>query len=57
MMVIKHFNLPFSPPPIKGNRKKRIGEWCGRGEWTYLEKFFGATPIYIVWKSAVHFIG
>jgi hypothetical protein len=26
MMIIKHFNLPFSPPPTKGSGKERIGE-------------------------------
>jgi hypothetical protein len=29
----------------------------GGGKWTYLEKFFGATPICVVWKSAVQFTG
>jgi hypothetical protein len=47
MMVPKHFNLPYSLPPTRGNGKERI--W---GKWTCLEKFFGATPICVVWKSA-----
>jgi hypothetical protein len=24
-------------------------------EWTCLERFFGATPIFVVWKLAVQF--
>jgi hypothetical protein len=52
IMVLKHFNLPSSPPPTKGSRKERI--W---GKWTCLERFFGATPICVVWKLAVQFTG
>jgi hypothetical protein len=49
MMVLKYFNLPFSPPPTRGSGKERI--W---GKWTCLERLFGATPVCVVWKSAVH---
>jgi hypothetical protein len=52
MMVLKHFSIPASPPPTRDNGKKRI-----LGTWTYLERFFGATPICAVWKLAVQFIG
>jgi hypothetical protein len=52
MMVLKHLNLPCSPPLTRGSQKERI--W---GEWTYLERFFGVTPVCVVWKSAVQFIG
>jgi hypothetical protein len=48
MMVLKHFNLPCNPPPTTGSGKERI-----QGTWTCLERFFGATPISVVWKSAV----
>ena len=24
MMVLKHFNLPFSPPPTRGSGKERV---------------------------------
>jgi hypothetical protein len=54
MMVLKHFNLPFSPPPTRGSGKERIQ---GMGEWNCLERFFGATPICVVWKSIVQFTG
>jgi hypothetical protein len=47
MMVLKHFNIPCSPPPTRGSGKERI-----QGKWTCLERFFGATPICVVWKSA-----
>ena len=50
--VLKCFNLPSSPPPTRGSGKERI--W---GKWTCLERFFGATPICVVWKSAVQFTG
>ena len=39
-------------PPTRGSGKERI--W---GKWTCLERFFGATPICVVWKSAVQFTG
>jgi hypothetical protein len=32
MMVFKHFNLPFSPPPTRGSGKERI-----QGNWICLE--------------------
>jgi hypothetical protein len=50
MMVLKCFNLPCNPPPTRGRVKERI--WV---TWTCLERFFGATPICVVWKSAVQF--
>jgi hypothetical protein len=28
IMVLKFFNLPFSPPPIRGSGKERSGEKC-----------------------------
>jgi hypothetical protein len=49
-MVLKCFNLPWSPPPSRGSGKGRL--W---GKWTYLERFFGATHICVVYKSAVQF--
>jgi hypothetical protein len=49
---LKCFNLPSSPPHTRGSGKGRI--W---GKWTGLERFFGATPICVVWKSAVQFTG
>jgi hypothetical protein len=52
MMVFKHFNLPWSPPTTKGSGKERI-----QGKWTCLERFFGATPFCVVWKTAVQFTG
>jgi hypothetical protein len=53
MMVLKHLNLPFSPPPTRVSGKERI--W---GKWACLEMvffffFFGATPVYVV-SSSVH---
>jgi hypothetical protein len=61
MMVLKHFNLPFNPPPTRGSEKRkdrggggRVGE-VGWGKKTCLKRFFGATPICVVWKSAVQF--
>jgi hypothetical protein len=53
MMVLKYFNIPFSPPEVV--EKKGYG-WGG-GKWTCLETFFGTTPICIVWKSTVQFTG
>jgi hypothetical protein len=52
MMVLKCFNLPCNPPPTKGSGKERI-----QGKWTGLERFFGTTPVYVIWKSAVQFTG
>jgi hypothetical protein len=52
MMVLKCFNLPFSPPPSGVSGKERI-----RGKWTCLERFFGVTPICVVWKLVVQFTG
>jgi len=51
-VVPKHFNLPCSPAPTRGNGKERI--WR---KWTCLERFFGATAVRVVWKSGVHFTG
>ena len=51
-MVLKRFNLPSSPPLTRGSGKERI--W---GKWICLERFFGATPVWVVWKSAVQFMG
>jgi hypothetical protein len=48
MMIHKQFNLPPSLPPTRGSGKDRI-----QGKWTCLERFFGATPICVVWESAV----
>jgi hypothetical protein len=50
MMIIKCFNLSCNPPPTRGSGKERI-----QGKWTSVERFFGATPICVVWKPAVHF--
>jgi hypothetical protein len=52
MMVHKHFNVPCNPPPTRSNGKERIWE-----KLTCLERFFGATPTCVVWKSAVQFEG
>jgi hypothetical protein len=52
MMVLKLLKLPSSPPLARSSGKERI---CG--EWTYLEMFFGATPVCVVWKSAIQFTG
>ena len=52
MVVLKLFSLPFNPPPTRGSGKERI-----QGKWTCLERFFGATPVCVVWKSAVQFTG
>jgi hypothetical protein len=52
MIVLKCFNLPFTPPLTRGSGKERI-----RGKWTCLERFFGATPVCVVWKLAFQFIG
>jgi hypothetical protein len=66
MMIFKHFNLSFSPLPTRGSGKERI--WVGWG-WGFagrreggkericLERFSGATPVCVVWKSAVQFTG
>ena len=50
MMVLKRCNLPCSSVPTRGSGKERI--W---GKWTCLERFFGAMPVCVVWKSAVQF--
>jgi hypothetical protein len=36
MIVLKHFNLPCSPPPTRGSGQERI--WVCVGKWTCLEK-------------------
>jgi len=45
MGVLKHFNLPFSPPPTRGSGRERIRE-----KRTYLK-------MVVAWKSAVQFTG
>jgi hypothetical protein len=52
MMVLQCFNLPFSPPPTRGSGKERIWK-----QWVYLERFFGTTPVCVVWKPEVQFTG
>jgi hypothetical protein len=52
MMVLKCFNLPCNPPPTRGSGKERI-----RGKRACLERFFGSTPVCVVWKLAVYFTG
>jgi hypothetical protein len=47
-MVLKCFNLTFSPLPTRGNAKERI--W---GKWICLGRLFGKTPVCVVWKSTV----
>ena len=32
-------------------------EGWGSRKWACLERFFGATPIFVVWESAVRFTG
>jgi hypothetical protein len=49
MVVLKCFNLPCSPPPT--TEKKDMGEV------DLFRKFFGETPICVVWKSEVLFTG
>jgi hypothetical protein len=51
-MFLKGFNLPFSLLPTRDSGKERI-----RQKWTCFERFFGAAPICVVWKSAVQFTG
>jgi hypothetical protein len=48
MLALKHFNLPCNLPPTRGSGKERI-----LGKWTCLERFFGATPVFVFWKSEV----
>ena len=50
MMVLKCFKLSFSLLPTRGSGKERI-----QGKWTCLERFFGAAPVCVVWKSAIQF--
>ena len=50
-MVLKCFNIPYSPPPTRQWERKDMGKW------TYLERFFEATPVCVVWKSVVQFSG
>jgi hypothetical protein len=52
MMILKHFNLSSSPPPTRASGKERI--W---GKWICFKRFFGATYVCVVWKSAVQFTG
>jgi hypothetical protein len=52
MMDLKGLKLSCNPPSTRGSGKERIWEM-----WTCLERFFGATPICVVWKSAVQFTG
>ena len=56
MMVLKFFNLPHYLPPTIGSGKERILIGVG-GMWTCLERFFGATPVCVVWKLVFQFIG
>jgi hypothetical protein len=42
--------LAHHPPELV--KKKKYG-----GKWTCLERFFGATPVCVVWESAVQFTG
>jgi hypothetical protein len=51
-MVLKYFNLPCSPPVVVEKKGHR-----GWGKRTCLERFFGATPVCVVWKSAVQLTG
>jgi hypothetical protein len=53
MMVVKHFNLPCSPPPSRGSGEKK-GFW-ERGP--VLRLFFGANSICVVRRAAVQFTG
>lgn len=48
MMIFKHSNLPFSLLLTRGSGKEGIEE-----KWMWLERFFGGTPICVVWKLAV----
>jgi hypothetical protein len=47
-MVLKCFNLPYNhhPPEV-------VGEKMIQQKWTCLERFIVATPICVVWKSAI----
>jgi hypothetical protein len=55
LLIIKCFNLPCSPPPIRGSGKERLLGY--RGSRPVWKVFFGANPIYVVRKSAVQFTG
>jgi hypothetical protein len=57
-MVLKCFNLLYSqcPPEVVGKKEHGVGGE-GWGKWTCLERFFRATPVYVVWKSADQFTG
>jgi hypothetical protein len=50
MMVLNGLNLPGIPPPAIGSRKEMI-----QRKWPHLERFFGATPICVAWRTAVQF--
>jgi hypothetical protein len=56
-MVLKCFNLTLAHHPPEVMEKKGCGMWGVGRKWTCLERFFGATPICVVWKLAVQFIG
>jgi hypothetical protein len=51
-MVFKCLNLPCSPPPTRCSRKEQI-----QGKWACSERFFGETPICVVWTSVAQFTG
>jgi hypothetical protein len=51
-MFLKRFSLPCSPPPTRDSGNKRIP-----GKWTCLERFFGATPVCVVWNWTVQLTG
>jgi hypothetical protein len=52
MMVLKCFNIPYRPPSTRGSGKETVWE-----KWNCLERFFRATSVCVVWKSAVQFTG
>jgi hypothetical protein len=55
MIILKCFNIPWSPPPTRGRGKERMlgVVW----KFTCLKRFFGAAPNTVGWKSAVQFTG
>ena len=54
MMVLKCFNLPFSPPLHKGSAKAMVW-WKGKG--ICVEGVLWETPLCRIWKSASQFTG
>jgi hypothetical protein len=54
MTFLNFFNFPCNPPPSRGSGKEG---YRGGGVALFKKRFFGATPVCVVWKSAVQFTG